>query len=101
MFNKEVYEEICKKAQAYDELKKVCYTWIPIIFVNDGYDNYTYTSEMPSNGQDILITDVDGDVLIDRCEIDKYGDYCIHSGNEFANKVKAWMPLPTPYKKEE
>lgn len=90
-----VFKELVKKSTPLPEDN-----WIPITFIKDKYDNYTFTSEMPKNNQKVLITDYYDEVRMETCKIDSYGDLCNSNGDIFGLTAKAWMPLPEPYKAE-
>ena len=97
-----------------------CLDWIPITtrpltaeeresllqYYGDDYE-FTETDDafdcpMPEEGQEILISTSWG-VSKDRCECDYTGDgmdlYALEDNGDW-DGVKAWMPLPEPYKKE-
>ena len=60
---------------------------------------YYIDSPMPEEGQEILITTNAGYVEKDTCLYD--GDsYYTDSGYDWCEEIKAWMPLPEPYKKD-
>ena len=82
------------------KMDKTLNNWIPITFIKDKYDNYTFTSEMPKDNQIVLITDYYNEVRIETCKIDSYGDLCNLNGDIFGLTAKAWMPLPEPYEAE-
>ena len=55
-----------------------------------------YTSQLPDDGQNVLICLRNGDIRIDTFVEDEYGCYfCEYDDME---SVVAWMPLPEPYK---
>lgn len=74
--------------------------WIPVKFKTDKYGNYIYLSKMPKNNEKVLITDYSNDVRIDICNKEEINDIYTQSGNDYAERVVAWMPLPEPYKPE-
>lgn len=80
--------------------------WIPFLWhetkEDDGYDSEEFPlmayGELPKNGQDILVTNGDrvwSDTFWDDAGL--YLDNCL----DLVEDVKAWMPLPEPYKEDE
>jgi len=58
-----------------------------------------YTSQLPDDGQNVLICLRNGDIRIDTFAEDEYGCYfCEYDDME---NVVAWMPLPKPYKEKK
>ena len=92
--------------------EKVVSEWIPITYCpmeeeykNDyaertGYDvddlNEMLNCSLPEDGQTVLITDKLGNVEVDTF-INDY-DGCYFECNCDMTDIKAWMPLPEPYK---
>ena len=84
--------------------------WIPVEYhmiteeerrENDYPEDWKYyiDSPMPEEGQEIMITTNAGYVEKDTCLYD--GDtYYTDSGYDWCEKIKAWMPLPEPYKED-
>lgn len=74
--------------------------WIPVYQEMDDKD-------LPSNGEDVLISLNDNDFPITaRYEKDEYGrkfrlEECYFSQCAFGNPINAWQPLPAPYKPKE
>ena len=52
----------------------------------------------PQVGIDVLICDIEGDIFLTHRTT--FGNYFAEIGCEIKN-VKAWMPLPEPYKEED
>ena len=52
--------------------------------------------EMPSDGQEILVTTRWGTVEADMCYED--GEFSLDSGYDWIEDIVAWMPMPEPYK---
>ncbi len=63
----------------------------------DPADAFVYTCELPKDGQEVLITNIYGDIVIDKCERD---DFFGFEANGDTDGYLAWMPLPEPYRKE-
>ena len=58
-----------------------------------------YTSQLPDDGQEVLVCGRYGRVWIDKFENDPdYG--CCFEENGDMDGIVAWMPLPPPYSKE-
>lgn len=57
-----------------------------------------YTSQLPDDGQDVLITLRNGNIMFDTFEEDDYGGYFDECDIE---DVVAWMPVPEPWKGEQ
>lgn len=58
-----------------------------------------YTSQLPDDGQEVLVCGRYGGRWIDRFEDDPdYG--CCFAENGDMDRIEAWMPLPEPYKEE-
>jgi hypothetical protein len=60
-------------------------SWIPV------------SEKPPQVGIDVLICDIEGDIFLTHRAA--FGSYFAEDGCEIKN-VKAWMPLPKPYKPE-
>lgn len=84
--------------------------WIPVEYhviteeerkENAYPDEWVYCTDchMPDDGDEILITLQDGRVEKDVCYLDDA--YSLDSGYDWIDDIKAWMPLPKGYKKEE
>ena len=84
--------------------------WIPVDYhriteeerrANDYPEDWVYCidSPMPEEGQEILITITGGYVEKDTCFNDGEGYYSENDYDWFGD-IKAWMPLPEPYKNE-
>lgn len=76
--------------------------WIPIKYEEtehlDGAKIKVMRSPMPEDGEDVLITDNDGNVQIEEFCGGRSGYWFEFSDIE---DVKAWMPLPEPYTGDE
>lgn len=83
--------------------------WIPIKWHNCtdedrekyGFGNdivAVFDCEMPDDDQPILVTTSHGYVNQDVCYIDD--GYSLDSGWDWIDDVKAWRPLPEPYRKD-
>ena len=67
---------------------------------NDDGEALIYTSQLPDDGQEVLVCGIYGRVWIDEfvcdpdygCYFDDYGDM---------DGIVAWMPLPKPYREDE
>lgn len=69
--------------------------WIPIKYELP----CVYDCPLPDDGQDVLITTCNGNVVVDTfCR--EYGDGCYFETYCDDGDVVAWMPLPEPYKAE-
>lgn len=55
-------------------------------------------SEMPCDGERVLITTKGGFVEMDECYSDDGMTFGLDSGYDWIDDVVAWMPLPEPYK---
>lgn len=55
-----------------------------------------FDSEMPYDGQKILVTTRWRSVAQDECYAD--GEYALDSGWDWIDDIIAWMPLPEPWK---
>ena len=84
--------------------------WIPVDYhriteeekqENDYPEDWVYCidSPMPEEGQEILISTNEGYVEKDTCLNDGEGYYS-ENGYDWCGDIKAWMPLPEPYKNE-
>ena len=93
-----------------DTIKALEENWIPVKFRKLTEEEKKYYEELgkfdeaetawdcplPDDGQDVLITTTYGDVMVSTFCIDEYdGMYFEEVDDEY---VKAWMPLPEPYK---
>ena len=68
--------------------------------LEDEYGEYIYLSDMPKDNEYVLVqTYRDGydEYMLTHCTIEN-GRYLMDNGNEFGERVKAWMSLPTEYK---
>jgi len=88
----DVMNEICQNLgiPTTDEIINAPYTyWIP-------------TSEkMPKDGQSVLFCDIDGDIMIGYHIKGRPNTHFSQEGTiEDVKNIKAWMPLPEPYKGE-
>ena len=83
--------------------------WIPIKWHNitdeererESYPKEWVTyldSEMPEDGQEILVQTKHGDIRWDVCYIED--GFSLDSGWDWVDDIIAWMPLPQPYKEE-
>lgn len=81
--------------------------WIPIKWhdcTDEDREKYGFNNdivvvfdcEMPDDNQSILVTTSHGYVNQDVCYIDD--GYSLDSGWDWIDDIKAWMPLPEPYK---
>lgn len=64
--------------------------------IND--DEAIIYSNLPDDGQEVIVCDRDGDVWVDTFCYDYEGCYFDNSGE--IGDVIAWMPMPEPYKEE-
>ena len=55
------------------------------------------SERLPEKGTNILICDMDGDIYL--THMTRYESFYDDSGNRIKN-VRAWMPLPEPYREE-
>lgn len=55
-------------------------------------------SNLPDDGQEVIVCDRDGDVWVDTFCDDYEGCYFEESGDM---DIVAWMPMPEPFKPEE
>lgn len=124
MTNKEAYTRMKRIYNDYDGTLDDCHAmsmaihaleqtrWIPIKtrsltekekedFAEQGYSedsiSFMYDCPLPEDGQEVLITTSCGDVRLDTfCRDDGcyFETYCDE------DDVKAWMPMPKPYKSE-
>lgn len=83
--------------------------WIPIKWhdcTDEDREKYGFNNdivvvfdcEMPDDNQSILVTTSHGYINQDVCYIDD--GYSLDSGWDWIDDIKAWMPLPEPYKAE-
>ena len=90
-------------------LKKLEQQWIPIKWhdcTDEDREKYGFSndivavfdSEMPGDDQEILITTSYGSVEKGVCYIDE--GFSLDSCYDWIDDVKAWMPLPEPYREE-
>lgn len=81
--------------------------WIPIKWhdcTDEDREKYGFNNdivavfdcEMPYDNQSILVTTFHGYVNQDVCYIDD--GYSLDSGWDWIDDIKAWMPLPEPYR---
>lgn len=81
--------------------------WIPIKWhdcTDEDREKYGFNNdivvvfdcEMPDDNQSILVTTSHGYINQDVCYIDD--GYSLDSGWDWIDDIKAWMPLPEPYK---
>ena len=87
------------KTRPMDEEERV--EWSEKLGYDIEYDEAViYTSQLPDDGQEVLICSRYGTVRIDRFENDPdYG--CSFEENGDMDGIVAWMPLPEPWKGEE
>lgn len=116
--------EWCDNCKEYDPKEHCCHRWTKVIrnTVEDiwneqrwipikwhdctdedrekyGFSNdivAVFDCEMPYDDQPILVTTSHGYVNQDVCYIDD--GYSLDSGWDWIDDIKAWMPLPEPYK---
>ena len=93
-----------------DKLEQPEQQWIPIKWhdcTDEDREKYGFSNdivavfdcEMPDDDQPILVTTSHGYVNQDVCYIDD--GYSLDSGWDWIDDIKAWMPLPEPYKGDE
>ena len=96
-----------------DTIKALEENWIPVKFrklteeekklykereIFEGVET-AWDCLLPDDGQDVLITTTYGDVMFSTFCVDEYdGMYFEDVDDEY---IKAWMPLPEPYKEVE
>lgn len=69
-------------------------------FVLEDDDAWIYTSQLPDNGQEVLVCGRYGAVWIDKFMNDPaYGCWLAETGD--MDGIVAWMPLPKPYGERE
>ena len=84
--------------------------WIPIKWhdcTDEDREKYGFSNdivavfdcEMPDDGQSILVTTSHGYVYQDVCYIND--GYSLDSGWDWIDDIKAWMPIPEPWKGED
>ena len=84
--------------------------WIPIKWhdcTDEDREKYGFSDdvvavfdcEMPDDNQAVLVTTSHGYVNQDVCYIDD--GYSLDSGWDWIDDIKAWMPLPKPYRRGE
>ena len=84
--------------------------WIPIKWhdcTDEDREKYGFSNdivavfdcEMPDDDQAILVTTSHGYVNLDVCYI--VDGFSLDSGYDWIDDIKAWMPIPEPYKGEE
>lgn len=67
---------------------------------NDDGEALIYTSQLPDDGQEVLVCGKYGKMWIDQFENDpNYG--CWFEENGEMDGIVAWMPLPKPYREKE
>ena len=99
----------CNKLAEYEDLEEtgMISKWIPVKWhvildaerEEEGIPDdivYYLDCPMPEDGEEIIVTDGKR-VWTDENSIDIVGHY-LESGNDWKD-IKAWMPLPKPYKK--
>ena len=60
------------------------------------------SERLPEDGQDVLICDIDGDVMIGYHVRGRLATHFSQLGSyEHIKNVKAWQPLPEPYKADD
>lgn len=63
---------------------------------NDDDEALIYTSQLPDDGQEVLVCGINGRVWVDTFNNDPdYGCYFEENGD--MDGIVAWMPLPKPY----
>ena len=103
------HQACCNKLAEYEDLEEtgMISKWIPVKWhvildderVEEGIPDvivYYLDCTMPEDGEEIIVTDGKR-VWTDENSIDIVGHY-LESGNDWKD-IKAWMPLPKPYKK--
>lgn len=106
------YVPIFRMKQWFEHLKQLPSAqpeqrWIPIKWhdcTDEDREKYGFNNdivvvfdcEMPDDNQSILVTTSHGYVNQDVCYIDD--GYSLDSGWDWIDDIKAWMPLPEPYK---
>jgi len=101
----------CGEIKALEQLPSVQpeQRWVPIKWHNctdEDREKYGFSNdivavfdcEMPDDDQPILVTTSHGYVNQDVCYIDD--GYSLDSGWDWIDDIKAWMPLPEPYREE-
>ena len=73
-----------------EERERECYPKDWVVFLD---------SDMPADGEEILVTTKHGYVEKDVCCKD--GEYSLDSGWDWIEDIVAWMPLPEPYKESD
>lgn len=69
-------------------------------FILEDDDAWVYNSQLPDNGQEVLVCGRYGAVWIDKFMNDPaYGCWLAETGD--LDGIVAWMPLPKPYGEEE
>lgn len=71
--------------------------WIRVRYEEDSLGEYTYLSKMPDDKQEVFILNYNDEARMDVCERVNDHDIYTESGNDYAERVKAWMPIPKNY----
>ena len=86
------YLESIEALMAEGEIYDIEYSrWIPV------------SEQMPEDGQIVLFCDIDGDIMMGYYikNLPKTHFIALSSQYEYMKNVRAWMPLPDPYKMKE
>lgn len=60
------------------------------------------SENMPEDGQDVLLCDIDGDIMVGHHVNGKPNTHFSQDGTyDYIKNVKAWMPLPDAYEPQE
>lgn len=105
------HQACCNKLAEYEDLEEtgMILKWIPVKWhvildaerEEEGIPDdivYYLDCPMPEDGEEIIVTDGKRVWTDENC-IDIVG-HCLESGNDWKD-IKAWMPLPEPYKEVE
>lgn len=103
------HQKCCNKLAEYEDLEEagIIQKWTPVKWhvildaerEEEGIPEdivYYLDCPMPEDGEEIIVTDGKRVWTDENC-IDLVG-HCLESGNDWKD-MKAWMPLPKPYKK--
>ena len=106
------YDTVVEAADAIEELQ-AAQKWIPVktrpmdeeerkewsekLGYDIEYDAVIYVSQLPDDGQEVLVCGLYGNVWIDKFSDDPYYG-CSFEENGDMDGVVAWMPLPEPPK---
>ena len=71
--------------------------WIRVRYEEDSNGEYTYLSKMSDDKQEVFILNYNDEARTDTCERVNDHDIYTQSGNDYAERVKAWMPIPENY----